>query len=93
LNEWIARGEKHHFVVKRLKNAERILTPKVLDAMQKEGKKLQGKKYDIYFGWDDQRIYCSELIWKIYKRGANIEIGKLQRLKDFDLENKLVRKN
>ena len=60
--------------------------------MQKEGKKLQGKKYDIYFGWDDQRIYCSELIWKIYKRGANIEIGKLQRLKDFDLENKLVRK-
>jgi phage terminase large subunit-like protein len=43
LNEWIARGEKHHFVVKRLKNAERILTPKVLDAMQKEGKKLQGK--------------------------------------------------
>lgn len=92
LNEWIARGEKHHFVVKRLKNAESILTPKVLDAMQKEGKKLQGKKYDIYFGWDDQRIYCSELIWKIYKRGANIEIGKLQRLKDFDLENKLVRK-
>jgi uncharacterized protein YycO len=49
--------------------------------MQKEGEKLRGKKYDIYFGWDDQRIYCSELVWKIYKRGANIEIGKLQRLK------------
>ncbi|MDI9879215.1 YiiX family permuted papain-like enzyme [Flectobacillus longus] len=91
LKEWIARGENHHYVIKRLKNAQSILSPKVLVSMQKEGEKLRGKKYDIYFGWDDQRIYCSELIWKIYKRGANIEIGKLQRLKDFDLDNEVVR--
>lgn len=92
LKEWIARGKNQHYVIKRLKNAQSILTPKVLVSMQKEGEKLRGKKYDIYFGWDDQRIYCSELVWKIYKRGANIEIGKLQRLRDFDIENKLVRK-
>lgn len=91
LKEWIARGENHHYVIKRLKNAQSILSPKVLVSMQKEGEKLRGKKYDIYFGWDDQRIYCSELIWKIYKRGANIEIGKLQKLKDFDLDNEVVR--
>lgn len=92
LKEWIARGKNQHYVIKRLKNAQSILTPKVLVSMQKEGEKLRGKKYDIYFGWDDQRIYCSELVWKIYKRGANIEIGKLQRLRDFDIDHKVVRK-
>jgi hypothetical protein len=51
LNEWIARGEKHHFVVKRLKNAESILTPKVLDAMQKEGKNFKEKiRYLLWLG-------------------------------------------
>ncbi|NBB29323.1 YiiX family permuted papain-like enzyme [Cellulophaga sp. BC115SP] len=92
LKEWIARGKNQHYVIKRLKNAQSILTPKVLVSMQKEGEKFRGKKYDIYFGWDDQRIYCSELVWKIYKRGANIEIGKLQRLRDFDIDHKVVRK-
>lgn len=92
LKEWIARGKNQHYVIKRLKNARSILTPKVLVSMQKEGEKLRGKKYDIYFGWDDQRIYCSELVWKIYKRGANIEIGKLERLRDFDIDHKVVRK-
>lgn len=92
LKEWIARGKNQHYVIKRLKNARSILTPNVLVSMQKEGEKLRGKKYDIYFGWDDQRIYCSELVWKIYKRGANIEIGKLQRLRDFDIDHKVVRK-
>lgn len=37
-------------------------------------------------------IYCSELIWKVYKRATGIEIGKLQQLKEFDLTNELVKK-
>ena len=37
-------------------------------------------------------IYCSELIWKIYKRATGIELGKLQKLKDFDLTNETVKK-
>ena len=26
--------------------------------------------------WSDERIYCSELVWKFYKQGAGIEVGK-----------------
>ena len=37
-------------------------------------------------------VLCSELIWKIYQRAAGIEIGKLQKLRDFDLTNAAVRK-
>ena len=42
------------------------------------------------FEWSDDKIYCSELVWKIYKKAFNIEIGKLEKISDFDLSNKIV---
>lgn len=91
LDEWAGRGKNGKYVVKRLKNADQLLSPAVLANMQQEGKKYEGKNYDLFFEWSDERIYCSELIWKIYKNGANIEIGKLEKLKDFDLSSEPVK--
>ena len=91
LQEWIHRGENGHYVIKRIKNSENILTDSVINKMKVYGEKFKGKSYDIYFEWSDDKIYCSELVWKIYKKGANIEIGKLALLSDFDLSNKVVR--
>ncbi len=91
LTEWIKRGEDSHYVIKRLKNANKILTTETLSKMKDVGEKYQGKNYDIYFEWSDDKIYCSELVWKIYKEGANIEIGHLQQLSDFDLTNDIVK--
>ena len=90
LKEWIDRGENGHYVVKRLKNADEILTPETLTKMKQIGEKFKGKPYDIYFEWTDDKIYCSELVWKIYKEATNIEIGKLEQLSDFDLTNEIV---
>lgn len=56
------------------------------------GKKYQGKSYDLYFEWSDDKIYCSELVWKIYKDALGIEIGKLTYLIDFDLTSNEVKK-
>ena len=75
----------HGHVVKRFRDSGRILQAGVLKKMKKEGERLRGKPYDRYFGWSDKQIYCSELVWKIYHRGAGIRIGKLQKLKDFHL--------
>lgn len=58
--------------------------------MKEEGAKLLGKSYDSAFDWSDEKIYCSELVWKIYKRGAEVEVGKLQYLRDFDLTGEEV---
>ena len=91
LDKWIARGKNGHFVIKRLKNAEQILTSEILQKMKAEGEKLYGKDYDLTFEWSDNRIYCSELIWKIYNRATGLEVGKLEKLSDFDLENKIVK--
>lgn len=91
LNEWINRGEKKHFVVKRLKEYDKYLTSSNLIRMKSIGEKFIGKNYDIYFEWSNDKIYCSELVWKIYKEAIGIEIGKLQTLSEFDLENEIVK--
>ena len=90
LNEWINRGENGHYVIKRLKNSGKILTQETLTKMKQVGEKFKGKNYDLYFEWSDDKIYCSELVWKIYKEGADIEIGELEELSSFDLKNKIV---
>jgi len=92
LDKWIARGKDGKYVIKRLINADQILTSKVLSNMKQVGEEFNGKDYDITFEWSDDKIYCSELIWKIYQRATGIEVGKLQKLKDFDLTNKIVKK-
>lgn len=91
LNQWITRGKDSHYVVKRLKNADKVLTSDNLKKMKSAGKKMLGKNYDLYFEWSNDRIYCSELIWKIYKEGTGIEIGNLEQLKDFDLSHPTVK--
>ena len=59
--------------------------------MRAVGDRYRGKSYDLYFEWDDSRVYCSELVWKIYKDGAGIELGRLQKLREFDLSHPAVR--
>ncbi len=90
LTEWINRGEKAHYVIKRLKNADKILTNAILIKLKQSGEQFQGKNYDIYFEWSNDRIYCSELVWKMYKEATGIEIGELGQLSDFDLSNEIV---
>ncbi len=91
LDEWIARGRSGHYVVKRLKGAEQLLTPAVLKKMKAVGIGLVGKPYDFAFEWSDGKIYCSELVWKIYHRATGLQIGQLQTLGDFDLSSRAVR--
>jgi hypothetical protein len=93
LSEWIRRGKNQEYVVKRLKNAGRLLTGDALKKMKSAGKIYEGKPYDLYFEWNDERIYCSELVWKIYKNALGLEIGNLESLKDFDLSSpEVIRK-
>lgn len=91
LDEWINRGKDGLYAVRRLKDADRILTPQTLTKMKAAAKAMTGKNYDLYFEWSDNRIYCSELVWKIYKDGTGLELGHLQELKDFDLSNPVVK--
>lgn len=90
LSAWTARGDGGRFVVKRLRNADSLLTREALAKMRAEGEKLRGRDYDLYFEWSDQRIYCSELVWKIYQRALGVEIGEPALLGSFDLSDPAV---
>ena len=91
LSEWILHGQNKHFVNKRLRNAKKILTPDIVLKMKNSATKYIGKNYDIYFEWSNEKIYCSELVWKIYNQATGLEVGKLQKLKDFDLTSSAVK--
>jgi len=81
--DWVEHGVDGHVVVKRLKRIE-LLTPGVVAAMKAAGERDMGKPYDIYFAPDTDRIYCSELVQRIYRSGAGIRIGEEQRFGDMD---------
>lgn len=91
LMEWISHGKGNCYLVKRLKNANTLLKADILEKMKTYGSQFKNKDYDLYFEWSDDKIYCSELVWKIYKNGANIELCKLERLKNFNLNNPKVK--
>lgn len=84
LEEFKSMSADGKLEVKRLKDGN-SLTKETSAKMLKEAKSLLGKHYDIYFGWDDKELYCSEFVWKLYKKHLNLEIGKLKPLKEFDL--------
>jgi hypothetical protein len=90
LRTWIERGERKHFVAKRLRDAESRLTSETLQRMLAAGEQLTGKDYDLYFEWSDDRVYCSELVWKVFERGAGIRLGEQQTIADFDLSHPAV---
>ncbi|WP_417351516.1 YiiX family permuted papain-like enzyme [Flavobacterium alkalisoli] len=90
LEKWIARGKDSHYVVKRLNAAKNGLKDWQIREMKEAGKEMAGKDYDLYFGWGDDKIYCSELVWKLYHK-AGADLCPTQQLKDFDLTNNAVK--
>jgi hypothetical protein len=90
LQPWIERGERGKFVAKRLRDADTALTPSTLQRMRTAGEVLAGKDYDLFFEWSDDRIYCSELVWKIFDRGAGIQVGELETIANFDLSHPTI---
>ena len=57
---------------------------KDIPGMIKEAYKFTGKPYDIRYRMDDEKIYCSEIIYKAYKNATGKELGTLSRLGDLN---------
>jgi uncharacterized protein YycO len=91
---WKQLGENQHYVLKRLKDTKQLylLQQSELQAKWKNiARKYIGKHYDLAFAWSDEKMYCSELVWKMYKECLDIELCKKRKLKDFDLTHSIVK--
>lgn len=90
LKEWTQRGKDGRFVVKRLSDADERLTDEAIARLKAAGQHYAGRPYDLRFEWSDDRIYCSELVWKMYESALGIEIGRLQTFSEFDYSDPVV---
>ena len=73
LDKFIARGEGGKYWLKRSK---------------KENVKIEygsylGKPYDLAFKFDNDKFYCSELIYDIYKNQLGIELCEPKKVSDY----------
>jgi hypothetical protein len=92
LDRWIARDTARHVVVRRLRNADSLLTGANREKLRSAAAGFAGRLYDSAFNWSDEKLYCSELIWKIFQKALGISVGDLRKLKEFDLSNPEVEK-
>jgi len=91
LEDWIASGVDGKYKIKRLKDKSK-LTPEKLKEMRNYSLTHFGKNYDGYFNWSDKEMYCSELVWKIYKVNLDVSLAKPLPLKEFNIDAVEVRK-
>lgn len=90
LREWIERGVGRHYKVLRLREPKTLSAEKI-ERLREAGLKFRGRPYDQYFSWSDDRIYCSELVWKIYKNALNLELGTPRALRCHKLSASVVK--
>ena len=91
VDDWINRNTKGKYVVKRHKKADSLFTKEKITQIEAFYKKHLNKNYDIKFAWSDDDMYCSELVWKMYKEVFDVEIGKQQLLEDLDASHPAVK--
>lgn len=81
LREFLFRGRERGFVVYRLKAEHQPQVPAMIEQVQS----YLGRPYDARYRLDEERIYCSELIFKSYRDATDgQQLGKLVRLGDLN---------
>jgi len=73
---WLGRGRGGAFAVYRLRpQYERNIA-----AMIEQARGMLGRPYDERYRWDDEEIYCSELVSKAFERATGQQLGQRMRL-------------
>lgn len=76
IRRWIQQGRNFKFAVYRLNDK---YEPKISD-MISAARKFVGLPYDIQYEFDDEKIYCSELIYKGFKQATGEPLGVTKKL-------------
>jgi hypothetical protein len=82
LDRYLARGRGRKVWAYRLDESVRKQVPAALEAMKMD----LGKPYDPRYRFDDEAIYCSELIWRGWKAATGRELGTAVSLGNLDWE-------
>lgn len=81
LKEFLRRGRGGGFVVYRLRDEHRHHIPETLRCCEK----YLGRPYDIRYRLDDEKIYCSELVYKAFRDATDgQQLGDLVKFGDMN---------
>lgn len=83
LSAWVKRGEGGWVTVLRAKGLDARARGQVVAAAKKE----LGKPYDARYRWDDERLYCSELVVKAFARAAGLSVGRQEVVNTLELSD------
>ena len=87
LADFIARSKNKAYRIYRFKHFDAATMSSALKAALPK----YNKPYDIYFEWGNERIYCSELTYKVMKDVTGFELGRFQKMKEMKLDGPYVR--
>ncbi|MBD3257626.1 YiiX family permuted papain-like enzyme [candidate division GN15 bacterium] len=89
LEQWLAQGVDSAYLAMRLSDRDSLASE---DQRELAGfcEDQVGKRYDPFFGWSDDRLYCSELVWKAYREALDFEIAPLRKLSEYDFSHPVV---
>jgi hypothetical protein len=88
LDKWVKQGIGDRLSIMRIKDLDEAAADKAIKAA---GKYL-GLPYDFFFLMGNDQIYCSELVYKAFKEGDHIQLGKVENVSDLNINNFAVDK-
>ena len=91
LASFIARSPKSFYAM-RLKESDTHINPDAVKKAEQYCNTMLGKNYDLQFRWSDEKIYCSELVWKAYKHATGIELCEPRPFKSYNLKHPTVQR-
>lgn len=88
LRDFIARGRGSEFEVKRWISPYDEQVAQKVDLLKQTLLEFMGVNYDLFFEWSEERLYCSELVYKAYAKAFPElpKIAALQKLGDLRLD-------
>jgi len=79
LEKFLARTENEWFQVRRFKAG---LTVDQVAVLRRECDKRMGGFYHFGFRYLSRRLFCSKLVYDVFKEALGIEVGKLETFRD-----------
>ncbi|MHC4713415.1 MAG: YiiX/YebB-like N1pC/P60 family cysteine hydrolase [Planctomycetota bacterium] len=80
IEQWIAGGYRGRIAVYRLRKEHRAVIPDFIAACRK----YIGRPYDLRYDFDDEQIYCSELLYKGFRDATGRTLGRTVRISDLN---------
>lgn len=80
LDAWLRRGKQGRVTVLRLAPGLRGRIPEIVA----QARSYRGRPYDRLMEWDDEKLYCSELVYKAVHRVTGVALAPHVRLGDLN---------